>query len=369
MTDKVSDKVSVICLLNGNEEFISLIKHNFTNFVNKDNLELFIVDDGRKDLMDFFCEIDNCTYLHLKPEEIKDFNKKILEDKSLKNKDAIMYLNKKNMLSRGFKRDYACGLSSGDYIFHMNYDCVYHPKSIERKLKFMKRVGAECVYCDRVLCYDIYHKGLYKSESENKIYESTLFHTRDFWKRKGFQWSDVNGEGRYFHYNNGVDRKMDNYYDTIQTLSLDNLNQYQPVKITLENMEINVPELVHEIKITIHPFTKIIDQLYNENKINVLGLNSDFLKNVEDERLNKYHIDIFKQKKLAKEIKSLNTDLNILFFNSKDPAWDLFEHIPFDLIILETNKNYEQMLSVISKCKKYKYLLIDGIFIRKDYLE
>ena len=162
---------------------------------------------------------------------------------------------------------------------------------------------------------------------------------------------------------------MDNYYDTIQTLSVDNLNQYKPIKITLENMNIKVPELVHEIKITKHPFIKIIDQVYNKDKINVLGLSSDFLKNIEDDRLNKYHIDNFKQKKLAKDIKSLNVNLNILFFNSKDPAWDLFEHIPFDIIILETHKNYEQMISIISKCKKYEYFLIDGLFIRKDYLE
>jgi hypothetical protein len=26
-------------------------------------------------------------------------------------------------------------------------------------------------------------------------------------------------------------------------------------------------------------------------------------------------------------------------------------------------------MSIISKCKKYEYLLIDGLFIRKDYLE
>ena len=251
----------------------------------------------------------------------------------------------------------------------MNYDCIYHPKSIERKIKFLKKTGSECVYCDTVLCHDIHHKGLYKSISENKIYESTLFHTRDFWKRKGFQWSDVNGEGRYFHYNNGVDRKMENYYDTIQTLSVDNLNQYKPVKITLENMNIKIPEIVNDIKFSVHPFIKIINDLYDSDTINVLGLNSDFLKNIEDDRLNKYHIDEYKQKKLAKQIENLNISIQILFFGSKDPVWSLFEHIPFDIIILETNKNYEQMLSIISKCKQNEYLYIDGIFVRKDYLE
>ena len=111
------------------------------------------------------------------------------------------------------------------------------------------------------------------------------------------------------------------------------------------------------------------DKKYDSDNINVLGLNSDFLKNIEDDRLNKYHIDEYKQKKLEKQIENLNISIQILFFGSKDPVWSLFEHIPFDIIILETNKNYEQMLSIISKCKQNEYLYIDGIFVRKDYLE
>jgi len=233
----------------------------------------------------------------------------------------------------------------------------------------MKRVGGECIFCDTTLAYDIYGKQLYKTESSLKIYESTLYHTREFWKRKGFQWADTENEGKYFHYNNGIDRKMDNYYDTIQLLSIENLNLYNPVKITLENMDIKIPEIVSEIKIQKHPFIKIIDQLYQESKINVLGLNSEFLKNIDDDRFNKYQIDKWKQTKLSKQIKSFDIKFNILFFCSKHPAWDLFEHIPFDMIILETQKNYDQMVSIISKCSNYTYLFLDGIFIRKDYLE
>ena len=86
-------------------------------------------------------------------------------------------------------------MSSHENIFHMNADCIYHPKSIERKISFMKRTGAECIYCDTTLCYDIYGKELYKTESSSKIYESTLYHTREFWKRRGFQWSDTEYEG------------------------------------------------------------------------------------------------------------------------------------------------------------------------------
>ena len=52
----MSENVSIVCLLSGNIEFIPLIKDNFKNFVNKDNLELLIVDDGNDNLMDYFCD-------------------------------------------------------------------------------------------------------------------------------------------------------------------------------------------------------------------------------------------------------------------------------------------------------------------------
>ena len=90
----------------------------------------------------------------------------------------------------------------------------------------MKKTSAECIYCDSMLCYDIYNKKMYKTISDSKIYESTICHTREFWKRRGFTWSDIENEGRYFHYNNGVDRKMDNYYDTIQLLSIHTMHKF-----------------------------------------------------------------------------------------------------------------------------------------------
>ena len=80
----------------------------------------------------------------------------------------------------------------------MNKDCIYNKKTIVKKIEFLKKTCAECIYCDTTLCYDIYNDQLYKTISPNKIYESTLLHTREFWKRKGFQWSDIDGEGRYF---------------------------------------------------------------------------------------------------------------------------------------------------------------------------
>ena len=227
----MSEKVSIITILHGEKEFIPLIKHNYNNFLDKSNhtnylqeLELVIVDDGNENLMKEFCDLENILYLHLDKEEKQKYNKQIQEEYKLPNKSLLYYENKRGRLPNGFLRDYGCGMSSHDNIFHMNIDCIYNTKSIERKINFMKRVGAECIFCDTCLAYDIYGKQLYKTESPVKIYESTLFHNREFWKRKGFQWHDTVNEGKAFHYDNGIDRKLDNYYDTIQILRIHNIN-------------------------------------------------------------------------------------------------------------------------------------------------
>ncbi len=372
----MSEKISVITILHGEKEFIPLIKHNYKQFCNPENhknytqeLELVIVDDGKENLVEFFSDLDNCIYLHLNGEEISKFMDQIEEGYKQPNKIGLKYQRKCKTLPNGFKRDYGCGMSSHDLIFHMNMDCIYNKKSIERKISFMKRVGAECIFCDRTLAYDIYGKELYKTESPVKIYESTLFHTREFWKRKPFQWSDIQFEGKQFHYNNGIDRKMDNYYDTIQLLGIHNLNQYKPIRVTLENMTIDIPELISEINITKHPFKKYIEDLFDD-KVCLLGINSEFVDNVKDDNWESFNItEKWKQTKLVKLIKNKGSEFNVLLYGSKYPAWDLFNHIPFDIIFLETHKNYDQMQSIIQSCKNHKYFMINGIFIREEFLE
>ena len=365
----MSYNVSVITLLHNEKEFIPLIKYNYQNLNNFDSLELVVIDDGKEDLSALFQDVKNCTYIHLTQDDIQKFMDQIIEGYKQPNKTGLLYQKKLNRLPNGFKRDYGCGMSNNPYIFHMNMDCIYHKKSIERKYNFLKKTGGECIYCDQTLCYDIYNHDLYKTESQYKIYESTLFHTREFWTRKGFQWSDIEYEGKYFHYNNGVDRKLDNYYDTIQILSIHNLNEYQPIKITLDNITIDIPELVSSIQIQVHPFIEILNDLY-EGNVDLLGINSEFIENLHDERFNTYTIaDKWKQTKLAKQVKDIKESFNVLLFGSKHPAWDLFNHIPFDIIFLETQKNLDQMSTILSTCKKYEYIQIKGIYIRKDFLE
>jgi len=373
----MSEKISIITILHGEKEFIPLIKHNYQSFLDKSNhmnysqeLQLVVVDDGKESLMKDFCDLENILYLHLDDEEKNKYNDQIIENYKQPNKSLLYYEKKRNRLPDGFLRDYGCGMCENDHMFHMKMDCIYHPKSIERKINFMKRVGAECIFCDTCLAYDIYAKQLYKTESPVKIYESTLFHTKEFWKRRGFKWSDTVNEGKAFHYDNGIDRKMDNYYDTIQLLSIHNINQYKPVKISIEGLNIKIPEFISEIKITEHPFKKIINDLFPQ-KVSLLGLESEFLVNIEkDNHWETYNItEKWKQTKLSKMVQSIGENFNIFLYSSKYPAWDLFKNIQFDVIILETPKNYEQMCGIILENKVHEYIHVSGLFIRREFLE
>jgi hypothetical protein len=363
-----ANRVSIVTIMRGNREFCPLICHNYQNFVDGYDLELVIVDDGKEDLSSEFSMLDNCLYLNIHEDQEKFF-KQIFESHTSPNKTLLKYQRIINALPNGFKRDYGCGVSSHPYIFHMNADCSYSAKAIDRKFRYMKRVGAECVYCDTSLAYDIYNQKLYKTQSPHKIYESTLFHARDFWKRRGFQWGDVEVEGKYFHYNNGSDRKLDNYYDTIQLLTIHNMNQYHPVEVTLEGLDISPPKLVSEIQVVTHPFVKILDDIY-EGEIDILGINSEFLENVSYSTWDVRNItEKWKQTKLAKHIQKEKTSYNVLVYGSKHPAWDLFEHIPFDIILLETHKNKEQMMTIIQGCRNYSYLYVQGMFLRERFIE
>ena len=366
----MSEKISIVTILHGDKEFIPLIRDNYNNFLDKDNLELVVVDDGKQSLIKEFCDLENILYLHLSQEEVEKYNEQILENYKQPNKSLLYYEKKRGRLPDGFLRDYGCGMSSHDTIFHMNMDCIYHPKSIQRKLAFMKRVGAECVFCDTTLSYDIYGKQLYKTESPFKIYESTLFHTKEFWKRRGFQWQDTMNEGKAFHYDNGIDRKMDNYYDTIQILSIHNINQYKPVKVSIDGLDIKIPDVISEINIKEHPFKKYINELFSD-EISILGLESELLQNIEiDNRWTTHNITgKWKQTKLSKMVKEKADNFNVFLYSSKHPAWDLFKNIQFDVIILETSKNYEQMCSIILENKIHEYIHVKGLFIRKEFLE
>ena len=370
--------ISVVTLLRGEKEFIPLIKSNFESFdYPKDKLELVVVDDGKESLMGEFLDDERVLYLHLNDKEIKEFISKITfeNDKqdTLKN-----YLSKSKRLPNGFKRDYGVGMSNNEFMFHMDYDTSYHKSAITRKLKFLKKNKVECVYNSSILCHDFHSKDytkLYKSESPFHIYEATLFHTKNYWSNGGFKWSDVTCEGRFFSDNHGAQRKMDNYYDSVKILSIRNVQDFKPIALDLTKSEFTYElkkDIIDSINIDINPIRDgIEDILSEESVINILGIHSEFIESLtENSRYCCNNItEKIKQTKVAKEVKKINTSFHVLLFGYKQPVWALFEEVSFDCILLETQKNMEQMHSIIQGCKKYNYIYLNGMYINQNILK
>ena len=195
--------VSIVVLMDENTELLPIFLNNYHILdYPKDKLEWIIIDDSEKSNMDLFPLEENLIYIHM------DNCKEYLEKISFKEKDEEMnkflkdYFLKTNTLPNGFKRDFGVGLTENEYILHLDFDSHYDPKVLKRKLKFLKKSKLECIYCDSMLCYDIYGKKLYKTERKFG-YESTLFHTKEFWKKSGFQWFENMNEAISFYHNKG----------------------------------------------------------------------------------------------------------------------------------------------------------------------
>ena len=357
--------ISLVTILHDNIEFYPLLQHHWDTLdYPKDKLEWILVDDSKEDHGDLIPIHENILYMRV---DSSEYLEKIEFPKD-EEKTIWNYYDKMKKLTNGFMRDYAVGMTSYDYIFHIDIDTIYQPKAIKRKLRFLKDHRLDCVYCKSMLCYDIYGKQLYKTEGQFG-YESTLFHTKELWKKNGFKWADINSEAVAFYYNKGNERKMDNFYDTIKLLSIKNANSFKPVRITLENMEIKIPEIVTTININQHPLEGELNDLFFQQSLNVLGINSEIIDSVKGENkwetMNITHDKKQKEKKLIQTIKGFDKEFDLCFINTKFPIWNIFDKIKFKCVVNESEKNREQMDSIL---KKEDYLSFNYLYIHKDYL-
>jgi hypothetical protein len=357
--------ISIVTILHDWTQFYPLFQHHWDTIdYPKDKLEWIIIDDSKQDNSDKIPIDENILYLKVTSDEY-------LEKITFPNDDDKIiwnYFSKMKILPNGFKRDYAVGMTSHDYVFHLDIDTLYQPNAIKRKLKFLIDNRLECVYCKKMLCYDIYGKQLYKTESPVAGYESTLFHTKDFWKKSGFKWEDITSEAVAFYYNKGVDRQMDNYYDTIKLISIHNMNDYKPIRVTLENMNIKIPDIVNSIIVDDHPLKYDLKDLFNGQHINVIGINSEIIDIINEEKWNTINISHEKNKKekiLIKTIQDSNKEYDICFINTKFPLWNIFDKINFKCVVIESEKNIPQMESIL---KKKDYIAFKHLYIHKDYL-
>ena len=356
--------VSIVTILNNSSDFLSLVQYHWDTLkYPKDKLEWILIDDSKESNQHLLPLHENIIYINLD----SDFYLKDIKFKNDEKNYTQNYFQKMKKLPNGFKRDYGVGMTSNEYILHLDIDTLYRPNTIQRKLDFLLCNKLECVYCDSMLCYDIFGKQLYKTEQKNG-YESTLFHTKAFWRKGGFKWEDISDEALAFYFNKGVYRKMDNYFDTVKLLGLHNLNQYHPIKVSLENMDIKIPEIINTIQ-TEHPIKYEIVDLFYGQEIDVLGINSDIINHMKDNNWNVYntHYDKKeKEKKLIQRIKELNQTYDLCFINTKFPIWHIFEKCIFNCIIIESEKNREQMHSIL---EKNNYHLINNLYIHSSFLE
>ena len=91
-----------------------------------------------------------------------------------------------------------------------------------------------------------------------------------------------------------------------------------------------------------------------------MGVESEFLENVTRERWTvKNRLGKWKQTKLAKEILEDRDNYHVLMWGSKHPAWDLFGHIRFDIIVLETVKKLGANGEHYSKLQKIRLYICE----------
>ena len=357
--------VSIVTILHDWCEFSPLFQYHWDTLdYPKDKLEWIIVDDSKTNHSDKIPIHENILYISIDSEEYLD---KI----TFKNDDHNIvknYFKETGKLPNGFKRDYVVGLTSNEYIFHLDFDTLYNPNVIKRKLKYIREKNLDCIYCNEMLCYDIYNDKLYKTE-QSFGYESTLFHTKESWKNNGFQWCDVKDECVNFYYQKSNNRKLDNYYDTIKLLSLHNLNKYQPKEVKLDNIKMEIPELIKEIKIDKYPIYYELQDLYYQKPVTVLSINSGLLDHLKNDLWNISEIKIDKKKKekeIIKEIKEFDKTFDLCILNINYPVWRIFDKMKFNVILFENGKNIDQMDSIL---RSKGYLKIDNLYYLIEFLK
>ena len=113
-----------------------------------------------------------------------------------------------------------------------------------------------------------------------------------------------------------------------------------------------------------------LNDLYQDKGINVIGLESIIIDIIKKDDWNCNNIvhdnKKVKEKVIIHKIKEIGNERNDLcIINTKYPIWSILKKVDFDIIILETDKNLEQMDSIL---KENNYLLYDNIYFNRKFL-
>jgi len=347
------EKLSVITLFNDYQNFSKLLIHNFNNIhYPKELIEWIIVDDSKEYNGGLFPIEDNIIYIHFKEDEIKKYledcfkkfdmtkNEKTFEND--KEESNYEYMLKILRLPGGFKRDYAVGISSNPYILHLNYDCIYLQNDIQKKINILKKQRIDCLYSNYLITYNIRNKRFGKLDDYKS--ESCLFHTRDFWKSKGFKWNDIYNEANDFYYGHGNNRL---YYKESIVLLVTNHN-YNTYNIECNSAthsnykHLELSDIVHEINNKKYALqVEMSDLLFNKN-INIVCINCD---NVIDKNLINNNIEYLEYNKNTTNGTKIMNDLkkfpkiDMLIINLTKSLKNIIDKLQPEYIALINKKN------------------------------
>ena len=101
----------------------------------------------------------------------------------------------------------------------------------------------------------------------------------------------------------------------------------------------------------------------------MVGIQSDIINIIKKDNWNCNNIvdenKKVKEKVIIQKIKGLKQKTDLCFINTKYPVWSIFKSIDFDVVILETNKNFEQMNSILTS---NNFLYFENIYFHRNFL-
>ena len=335
------EKISVISLFSDYTNFSKLLIHNFNNIdYPKELIEWIIVDDSKEYNGHLFPSDENIIYIHFKPDEIKthledcykkyDMTKNEKTFENDKKESEYNYHLKMMRLPSGFKRDYAVGISSNPYILHLNYDCIYLKNDVKKKINILKKQRIDCLYSNYLITYNIRNKRFGKIDNYKS--EACFFHTREFWKTKGFKWDEMYNEGDDFYHGHGVARL--HYKESIVMLITNhNYNTYNVEcnSATHTNYKhLELPDIVNEINNKKYALQVEMNDLFYNDCIDIVCINCD---SVIDNNLNRHNIEYLEYNKNTTNERKIISDLSKLG--------------NIDMIIINTVKIFKNLINKI----------------------
>ena len=163
--------VSIVTPTHNRKLFTSLMLRNWETIdYPRNKLEWIIVDDGTETL-----------------EIPKD--------------PQIRYIQLKEKILLGKKRNFLASLAKHEYIVHMDDDDFYPPESVVARVKaLLISKDKYCTGCTSTLCYDLIHDQTFEAYDASvddlpaTISESSMAYTKEFWKQQRYKDTDTQAE-------------------------------------------------------------------------------------------------------------------------------------------------------------------------------